>query len=108
VNAAPGDSGSEVMTIRNDSDSTFTLSVRANGTHNRLWDDLHMGVWETGTAAPSPLPTLLSWTTHDNDLTTLAPGEQVRYTIELYLPTTAGNEDQGLAATIDFTWKARP
>ena len=105
---APGDSGSEVMTIHNDSGGPFTLSLRASGTTNTLWNDLQMGVWQTGTAAPSPLPALLWWTTGDNDLATLAAGQTIKYTIELYLPTTAGNAVQGMAATIDLTWKARP
>lgn len=108
VNMAPGDSGSEVMTIRNDSGVPFTLSLRASGTSNSLWNALQMGVWETGTAAPSPLPALLWWTAGDNDLATLAAGQTIKYTIELSLPSTAGNSVQGLAATIDLTWKARP
>lgn len=103
---APGDSAFERMTIRNESDVPFSLSLRASGTPNRLWNDLEMGVWEVGTPAPSPLPALLWWTTQDNQLTTLQPGETVVYQIELALPATAGNADQGYAATIDFHWHA--
>jgi hypothetical protein len=105
---APGDSGSEVMTLKNESGGPVTLALRASGTTNVLWNSLQMGVWEAGTAAPSPLPALLSWTSGDNTLATLAAGQTIKYTIELYLPTTAGNGVQGLAATIDLTWKARP
>jgi hypothetical protein len=107
VNMAPGAAASELMTVRNDSGEPFTLSLQATGTTNRLWDDLQMGVWEQGTAAPSPLPQLLLWTTQPNPLTTLAPGASVTFEIELYLPPSAGNADQGLAATIAFVWHAQ-
>jgi hypothetical protein len=30
----------------------------------------------------------------------------VLYVIVLYLPTTAGNADQGKSAVVDFTWQA--
>jgi hypothetical protein len=106
VNMAPGDSASEQMTIRNESDVPFTLSLRASGTRNRLWDDLQMGVWEVGTPAPTPLPALLWWTLQENQLTTLQPGQSVRFQIELALPASAGNADQGYGATIDFHWHA--
>ena len=106
VNMAPGDSASERVTITNQADQAFTLSLRALGTQNRLWNGLQMGVWQVGTAAPSPLPALLLWTTQQNPLTTLQPGQSITYEIELYLPPTAGNDDQGLAATIDFNWEA--
>jgi hypothetical protein len=104
---APGDSASEVLTLRNDSDLPFTLSLRATGTHNRLWDDLRLGVWEVGTAPPQPLPPLLWWTTQANTLATLQPGQSIRYRIELFLPTSAGNDDQALAAVVDFVWRAQ-
>ena len=39
-------------------------------------------------------------------LTTLNPGQTVKYGIELYLPTTAGNVDQGLTAAVTFEWQA--
>lgn len=103
---APGDSASEHVTITNRSSQAFTLSLKATGPQNRLWQDLQMGVWPVHTAAPSPLPSLLLWTTQYNELTTLQPGRSITYEIELYLPTTAGNADQGLAATIAFNWKA--
>jgi hypothetical protein len=107
INMAPGDSAFELMTIKNESDVPFTLSLRASGTRNRLWDDLQMGVWEVGTPAPSPLPALLWWTAQENQLTTLQPGQSVRYHIELALPASAGNADQGYAAIIDFHWHAQ-
>jgi hypothetical protein len=107
VNMAPGGAVSEVMTIRNDSGVPFTLSLRATGSANRLWHDLELGVWEAGTAAPAPFPALLWWTTQDNTLATLLPDESIRYELELYLPPTASNADQGLVATIDLVWRAQ-
>jgi hypothetical protein len=107
VNMAPGDSASEVLTLRNDTDLPFTLSLRATGTPNRLWNDLRLGVWEAGTAPPQPLPPLLWWTTQASTLAILQPGESIRYRIELFLPTSAGNEDQALAAVVDFVWRAQ-
>lgn len=106
VNMAPGDSTSERLTITNTSGSPYTLSLQAAGTQNGLWQDLRMGVWEQGTAPPSPLPPLLDWTTQFNALTTLQPGQTETFVIELYLPTSAGNADQNLAAVIDFRWRA--
>jgi hypothetical protein len=107
VNMAPGGSATEVMTITNDSSQPFTLSLRAGGTQNQLWNDLQMGVWQQGTAAPVPLPALLLWTTQTNTLTTLAANASVSYEIELYLPTSAGNDDQGKVASINLTWTAQ-
>ncbi len=107
VNMAPGGSASEVMTVTNDTPEPFDLSLRADGTVNALWHALQMGVWETGTAAPTPFPALLFWTTQPNALGTLQPGESVRYQIELYLPTTASNALQGMTATIDLIWRAQ-
>jgi hypothetical protein len=106
VNMAPGDTTFELMTIKNDADVPFTLSLRASGTPNRLWDDLQMGVWEVGTPAPSPLPALLWWTLQENQLTTLQPGQSVSFHIELALPASAGNAVQGYGASIDFHWHA--
>jgi hypothetical protein len=106
VNMSPGGSATQLMTIRNDSGVPFALSLRAEGNQNRLWNDLRMGVWQVGTAAPQPLPPLLWWTTQASTLTTLQPGDSIRYEIELYLPASAGNEDQALAASIDLVWRA--
>ena len=106
-NAAPGDSVSEVMTITNTSGTTYTLALRAeDATHDHLWSDLQMGVYPQFTPPPSPLPPLSYWTAQFNDLTILAPGQTVSYVVVLYLPTTAGNADQGEAATIGFHWQA--
>jgi hypothetical protein len=104
---APGGTVSEVMTVRNDTAAPFTLSLRANGTPNQLWTDLELGVWEAGTGAPVPLPALQLWTLQDNTLATLQPGQSIRYEIELALPATASNVDQGLTASIDLIWKAQ-
>ena len=107
VNMAPGGSISEVMTVRNDSGQPFTLSLRAAGSAGPFWNDLELGVWETGTAAPTPFPALALWTTQDNTLGTLQPGDSVRYTLELFLPPTASNADQGRSASIDLVWRAQ-
>jgi hypothetical protein len=107
VDMAPGGSASEVLTLRNDTDAPFTLSLRAAGTVNALWNALELGVWEANTAAPGTLPALLWWTTQSNQLATLQPGESIRYQIELYLPPTAGNDLQGMAASIDLVWRAQ-
>lgn len=107
ANMAPGDSTFEQTTIRNESGAPFTLSLEATGTPNGLWSDLQMGVWERNTPAPSPLPALLWWTLQQNQLTTLQPGRSVTFNIELALPASAGNADQGMTATIDFHWYAQ-
>ena len=108
-NMAPGGSASEVMTVRNDTNQAFTVSLQATGTQNSFWNDLQMGVWEDGTAAPSPLPPLLQWTSQANNLGsgTLQPGQTIKYKIELYLPTTAGNADQNKSAVIDLDLASR-
>ena len=106
-NAGPGDSVSEVMTITNTSGTTYTLALRAeDANHDHLWSDLQMGVYPQFTPPPSPLPPLSYWTAQFNDLTILAPGQTVTYVVVLYLPTTAGNADQGLSAVIGFHWQA--
>ncbi len=106
MNMAPGDSASEVLTITNTSGTAYTLSLKASGAHNALWDDLQLGVWEQGDPPPTPLPSLMSWTAAFNPLRTLAPGQSVTYVVQLHLPTSAGNDVQNLAAVIDFTWRA--
>jgi hypothetical protein len=104
---APGGAASEVMTITNETAAPFTLALRADGTINALWHALQLGVWQAGTAAPTPLPALLWWTNQSNPLATLQPGESMRYEIELYLPATATNALQGMAASIDLIWSAQ-
>lgn len=106
VRMRPGDSTTEHMTITNTSSSTYTLSLQASGTQNHLWQDLRMGVWDESTAPPSPLPPLLYWTTSSNTVATLTPGQSITFAIELYLPPSASNADQNLAAVVDFTWQA--
>lgn len=106
-NMAPGGSASETVIVRNDSGQAFTLSLRAAGTTNQLWNDLRFGVWQDGTAAPAPLPPLTFWLGHDSDLGMLQPGESIRFELELYLPTSASNTDQGLRADIDLIWRAQ-
>ncbi|HKI92342.1 MAG TPA: hypothetical protein VJ986_08565 [Gaiellaceae bacterium] len=108
TNMAPGGSASEVMTIRNDTNQAFTVSLQAAGTQNSFWNDLELGVWKDGTAAPNPLPPLLQWTSQANDLGSgpLQPGQTIKYKVELYLPTTAGNADQNRTAVIDLIWRA--
>jgi hypothetical protein len=106
VDMAPGDATFERTTIRNDSGAPFTLSLQATGTPNSLWNDLQMAVWEVDTPAPAPLPALLWWTLQDNPLTILQAGESVTFDVELALPGSAGNADQGKSATIDFHWHA--
>jgi hypothetical protein len=107
INAKPGDETHEVMTIKNTSDSSYTLSLQVSGTSNPLWQDLAMGVWEAGHAPPDPLPPLSFWIGQYSDLATLKPGASISLVIELQLPTTAGNGDQGLAAILDFNWRAQ-
>lgn len=103
---APGGSALEHVTIQNTANETVTLSLRVVGLRNRLWDDLRFGIWEQGTPVPDPLPPLLWWTVQENALTTLAPGASVHYSLELYLPGTAGNADQSLAAVFSLLWHA--
>lgn len=106
VNQEPGDGTFERMTITNTTNVKYVLSLEATGTPNRLWQDLEMGIWERGNPAPTPLPPLHFWTDQYNQLITLDPGQVVHYVIELYLPLTAGNADQHLAAVLDFNWRA--
>jgi hypothetical protein len=106
-NAAPGDSVSEVMTITNTTGSPYTLSFRAVGPNdNHLWQDLQMDVYDPLVGPSSPMPPLQSWLGSFHVLTTLNPGATVKYGIELYLPTTAGNVDQGKSAVVTFDWSA--
>jgi hypothetical protein len=109
-NAAPGDSASEVMTITNTSDTPYTLSLKATGlNNNHLWQDLQMAVWDTSGAPPPVFPTLVSWMSgfHSGFVPTLNPGDVRQIEIDLFLPTTAGNADQGKTAVIAFVWHAQ-
>jgi hypothetical protein len=107
VNMGPGGSVAEVLTVRNDSGGPFTLSLRAAGAQSSLWNDLRLGVWEDGTAPPTPFPPLLWWTTQPNTLTILDADATIRYRVELLLPPSAGNADQGKQASIDLVWTAQ-
>ena len=106
--ASPGDSATETFTIQNTSGSPYALSFMASGANNNhLWQDLEMDVYDPSGGAPTPpLPPLTSWLGSAHALTTLNPGQTVQYVVELYLPTSAGNADQGKSAMIDFTWTA--
>lgn len=108
TNASPGSSAQETMTVQNTSGSPYTLSFEATGTSsNHLWQDLQMAVYDTSGGTPTPpYPALTSWLGSFQTLTTLNPGQTVQYVIVLYLPTTAGNADQGMSAVIGFDWRA--
>ncbi len=108
ANGAPGDSISETWTITNTTGAPYTLSIKADATpSNHLLDDLQMGVWDASGSPPVTLPPLTSWVAGYSDLTTLNPGQTVQYDVELYLPTTAGNADQGKTVSITFHWHAQ-
>ncbi len=108
ANAVPGDSVSEVMTITNTTGAAYTLEFEATGpNNNHLWQDLEMDVFDPLVGPASPMPPLSSWLGSFHTLTTLNSGQTVQYEIELYLPTTAGNQDQGKSAVIAFTWHAQ-
>ena len=111
-NAAPGDSASEIMTITNTTGAPYTLSLQATGSQaGALWQNgpngLLMGVWDTSGPPPPSFPTLFYWTTQLWPLTTLNAGQSVQYKIELFLPATVGNADQGQSAVIGFRWHAQ-
>lgn len=105
-NMAPGQGAVEHVKITNDSGDPFTLKIKVQGTQNAFWNELQLGIWEHNTPAPVPLPALLLWTTQENTLTTLPAGDSIEYDIELALPSSAGNADQGKLATIELVWHA--
>ena len=105
--AAPGDSVTELMTVTNTSTTTYTLALQALGpNNNHLWQDLEMAVYQQGTPPPAPFPPLLYWLAQFNNLAVMNPGDSITYVVTLFLPTTAGNADQGKSATITFDWLA--
>lgn len=109
VDRKPGDAGYEHVTVTNTSSSPYVLSLEAVGTpESTLSNDLELGIWRTGDASPDPLPPLRFWTTQYTPLATLSPGTSVRLTLELRLPTAAGNGAQRLSAVVDFLWRAVP
>jgi hypothetical protein len=96
------------MTITNTTGSPYQLSFEATGPNdNHLWQDLEMDVYDPSSPPTPPLPALSSWLGTYHVLTSLNPGQSVQYVIELYLPTTAGNDDMGKSAVIDFHWHAQ-
>jgi hypothetical protein len=108
ADAVPGDSGSETWTIKNTTGAPYTLSIGVDATpSNHLLGDLQMGVWDASGTPPATLPPLTSWTAGFSNLTTLNPGQTVQYEVELYLPTTAGNADQGETVSITLHWHAQ-
>lgn len=106
TNMAPGSGASEVLTVCNTTDRPFALSLRAEGAQDAFWNDLELGVWQQGAAAPASLPPLSWWSAQSNALDTLAAGACAPYVLELYLPSTAGNGDQQKTAVVDFVWTA--
>jgi hypothetical protein len=106
--ALPGDSISETFTITNTTGAPFVLSVGAEALpSNHLSGDLQMGVWDASGPPPGVLPPLTSWLAGFIPLTTLNAGQSVQYVVELYLPTTAGNADQGKIVSVSFRWQAQ-
>ncbi|MGH2935557.1 MAG: hypothetical protein ACRDL2_13730 [Gaiellaceae bacterium] len=96
------------MTITNTSGSPYDLGLKVEGPHsNHLWQDLQLGVWILPGSPPPVLPPLTSWLSGFNTLATLNPGETIQVELELYLPTTAGNADQGKGAVVTFHWHAQ-
>ena len=96
------------MTIRNETAQPFTLSLQGDrDAEPRSGTSCGSASGRTGRRRRRRCPRCSSGRTQSNALTTLQPGESISYAIELYLPTTAGNDDQGLAAAIDFVWHAQ-
>jgi len=106
LNGAPGYGTLEHLRIKNTTKRRFRLSFKAKGTQTPLWGFLELGVWRTGKVSPTPLPPLGFWTHRFTRLVTVKPGRTVRYTIELYLPASAGNAAQHQSASITFVWRA--
>lgn len=103
-NLAPGDNASESVRIANtgSASGTFVLSVAVSG-DAKLASSLVLTVADdTGRIAyQGPLADLAGET-----LGTLAPAEAHTYTLSVTLPSTAGNELQGLSAGASFSWSA--
>jgi hypothetical protein len=95
------------MTITNTTGAPYTLSFKATGpNNNHIWQDLQMDVFNPIVGPAFPMPSLQSWLGSFHSLGTLNAGQSVQWEIELYLPTTAGNADQGKTAVVAFTWSA--
>lgn len=108
ANAAPGDSVSGIWTITNTTGAPYQLSVKATtSSSNHLKQDLRMGIWDITGPPPGTLPLLTDWLPAFNALTTLNPGQSVQLEVQLFLPTTAGNADQGNSVVIALLWQAQ-
>jgi hypothetical protein len=106
--AAPGDSVFATFTVTNTTGAPFALSVKADAApDNHLRGDLELGVWDASAAPPVVLPPLTSWLAGYSPLTTLNAGQSVHYVVELFLPTSVGNADQGESISITFRWHAQ-
>ena len=103
-NLAPGDSASESVRIANEGSApgTFVLSAAVKG-DAKLASSLVLTVADdTGRIAyRGPLAGLSG-----EALGTFAPAEAHTYTLSVALPSTAGNELQGLSAGASFSWSA--
>jgi len=103
-NLAPGDSASGSVRIANTGSApgTFVLSAAVNG-DAKLASSLVLTVADdTGRIAyRGPLAGLAG-----EALGTFAPAEAHAYKVSVALPSTAGNELQGLSAGASFSWSA--
>ena len=103
-NLAPGDSASGSVRIANTGSApgTFVLSAAVNG-DAKLASSLVLTVADdTGRIAyRGPLAGLAG-----EALGTFAPAEAHTYKLSVALPSTAGNELQGVSARVSFSWSA--
>lgn len=103
-NLAPGHNASESVRIANTGSApgTFVLSAAVSG-DSKLASSLVLTVADdTGRIAyRGPLARLAG-----EKLGTFAPAEAHTYKLSVALPSTAGNELQGLSAGASFTWSA--
>ena len=103
-NLTPGDKASESVRIANtgSASGTFVLSAAVSG-DTKLASSLVLTVADdTGRIAyRGPLAGLAGET-----LGNFAPAEAHTFTLNVALPSTAGNELQGLSAAASFSWSA--
>ena len=103
-NLAPGQNASESVRIANTGGTPgkFVLSAAMSG-DAKLASSLILTVADdTGRIAyRGPVAGLA-----DETLGTFAPAEAHTYTLGVALPSTAGNELQGLSASASFSWSA--
>ena len=103
-NLTPGDKASESVRIANTGSASGTFVPLGCSERNaKLASTLVLTVADdTGRIAyRGPLADLA-----DETLGTFAPAEAHTYTLGVALPSTAGNELQGLSAGASFTWSA--